>query len=205
MKYSKGRRSNQNDPETRAMIAFRFRTMYRNLGLNRAEAAKLLHVSGRTLQNWETGHHEIPYSAYKLLRLLNYQELAGAAWAGWHMHSGKLWTPEGFGFTPDCQGWWSLLVRQARMFRDLVERENVLQKAMHTTVNGPGRMTQTGPVPQAQRGPGPVASDAPTGAAGRAAKPSGLDLSSKHFNTTVDSGAATCTQSLQNGSGANHD
>src|SRR5665647_3199694 len=90
MKYSKVRRANQNDPETRAMIAFRFHAMYRNLGLSQPDVAKLLHVSGRTLHNWETGHHEIPYSAYKLLRLLTYQELPGKAWAGWHMHSGKL-------------------------------------------------------------------------------------------------------------------
>ena len=160
------------------MIAFRFHAMYRNLGLSQPDVAKLLHVSGRTLHNWETGHHEIPYSAYKLLRLLTHQELPGKAWAGWHMHSGKLWTPEGFGFTPDCQSWWSLLVRQARLFRKMTERDYLVEKAMKTTVEGPVRMTQARHVAKAKPASGPVASDAPTGEAGRAAKPAGLDLSS---------------------------
>ena len=56
-------------------------------------------------------------SAYKLLRTLNRFELPGRGWEGWHMHSGKLWTPEGFGFEPVDGKWWSLLVRQARCFR----------------------------------------------------------------------------------------
>lgn len=33
------------------------------------------------------------------------------------MHSGKLWTPEGFAFEPLDGAWWALLVRQARSFR----------------------------------------------------------------------------------------
>jgi hypothetical protein len=62
------------------------------------------------------------------------------------MHSGKLWTPEGFGFTPDCQSWWSLLVRQARLFREMAERERQVDIAMQTTLNGPQGMTPAGTV-----------------------------------------------------------
>lgn len=102
------------------------------------------------------------------------------------MHSGKLWTPEGFGFTPECQGWWSLLVRQARMFRDMSDRERQLAIAMQSTLHGPVRVTQAGHVAKAKPASGPVASDAPIGVAGRAAKPTGLDLSCKHFRTQID-------------------
>ena len=69
------------DPETRAQLAFRFRAMYRNLGLDLEGCAKLLHVTERTLHNWQSGKHDIPYSAYRLLRLLNRMELPGASLA----------------------------------------------------------------------------------------------------------------------------
>ena len=108
-------------------------------------------------------------------------ELPCEGWQGWHMHSGKLWTPEGFGFTPDCQSWWSLLVRQARLFRQMADRERQLDIAMQSTLHGSVRMTQTGPATQAERGAGPVASGAPSGAAGRAAKPTGPNLLLEHF------------------------
>lgn len=63
----------------------------------------------------------MPYSAYKLLRILSGFELPGATWAGWHMHSGKLWTPEGVGIEAHESVFWGLLVRQARGFRALYE------------------------------------------------------------------------------------
>jgi DNA-binding transcriptional regulator YiaG len=72
------------------MLSDRFKSMYRQMGLDRPAAAKLLHVSERTLHNWESGVHEIPYTAYKLLRLLSYSELPGA-WSGWHIAVGRLW------------------------------------------------------------------------------------------------------------------
>lgn len=59
------------------------------MGLSHPEAAKTLHVSLRTLQNWLSGRHEVPYAACKLLRLLRYMELPGADWAGWHFSQGQ--------------------------------------------------------------------------------------------------------------------
>lgn len=58
-------------------LALRFRAMYRSLGLDRPGCAKLLHITERTLHNWESGKHDIPYAAYRLLRLLNRMELPG--------------------------------------------------------------------------------------------------------------------------------
>lgn len=148
------------------MLSDRFTTMYRNQGLSRPDVAKLLRVTERTLQNWESGTHEIPYSAYKLMRLLTREELPGKAWAGWHITAGTLWTPEGHGFKPLDSSWWSMLCRRAAQFHPLYE-ENIRLRTLLEAV----RVTQAGHVAQAQRAPGPVASDAPTGEAGWAAKP----------------------------------
>jgi DNA-binding XRE family transcriptional regulator len=109
------------------MLSSRFRAMYRNLGLNRSDVAKLLHFSEFTLHNWESGHHEIPYSAYRLLRVLTRQELPGAAWAGWHITAGVLWSPEGRGFKPLDSSWWGLLCRRSAQFHTLYAENNQLR------------------------------------------------------------------------------
>lgn len=106
------------------MPSVRFRTMYRDLGLTRSSVAQLLHVSERTIHNWETGHHQVPYSAYKLVRLMTHQEFPNPAWAGWHMTAGVLYTPEGHGFKPQDSSWWSLLCRKAAMFEVLYAKSN---------------------------------------------------------------------------------
>jgi transcriptional regulator with XRE-family HTH domain len=99
--------------------AKRLRALLADLGLKHPDAAKLLHVSLRTLQNWLSGRHEVPYAAYKLLRLLRYMELPGAAWVGWHFSRGQLVTPEGRTISGKDGAWWSLLVRQAQGFGEL--------------------------------------------------------------------------------------
>lgn len=93
--------------------------MLADLSLTHPEAAQLLHVSLRTLQNWLSARHEVPYSAYKLLRLMRYMELPGDAWRGWHFSAGQLITPEGRSISASEGAWWSLLVRQARGFVEL--------------------------------------------------------------------------------------
>ena len=127
IKYTLPRGKHKNDPQTRAMLSSRFRAMYRNLGLSRLDIAQLLHVTERTLHNWDTGHHEIPYSAYRLLRLLTRQELPGKAWAGWHLTAGVLWSPEGHGFKPEDSTWWSMLCRRSAQFHSLYEENNRLR------------------------------------------------------------------------------
>lgn len=112
------------------MLSDRFKTMYRQMGLNRLQAAQLLHVSERTLHNWETARHEIPYSAYKLLRLLSYSELPGKAWEGWHIAVGQLWSPEGYGFKPGDAEWWSALCRRSELFHVLYKENQQLKQAL---------------------------------------------------------------------------
>jgi len=94
--------------------ARRFDAMCRQLGYTRAAAAKALQVSERTLHNWVSGKTAVPYAAYKLLRVLCFHEIPFQSWHGWHFAGGKLWSPEGHGFTGHDGSWWSLLVRQAR-------------------------------------------------------------------------------------------
>lgn len=107
----------------RMALALRFRGMLADLGLKPLQAAKLLHVSLRTVHNWNSGKHQIPVMAYKTLRMLRYMELPGASWQGWHFSRGMLITPEGHQISGKDGSWWSLLVRRAAMF-DRTAREN---------------------------------------------------------------------------------
>src|SRR3546814_19751205 len=80
-------------PRIRAVTAFRFREMRLSCALSVAAAAKVLHVTARTLHNWESGASRVPYAAYKLLRLLSGGALPGAAWKGWRLHGDTLYSP----------------------------------------------------------------------------------------------------------------
>ncbi|MHB1199158.1 MAG: VC1465 family Xer recombination activation factor [Polaromonas sp.] len=119
-------------PADRAEHAKRFRALLADLGLKHLDAAKLLHVSLRTLQNWLSGRHEAPYAAYKLLRLLRYMELPGASWDGWHFSRGGLVTPEGRMISGKDGAWWSLLVRQSRGFSSLYTELQALRTGAPT-------------------------------------------------------------------------
>lgn len=112
--------------------AKRFRALLADQGLKHPEAAQFLHVSLRTLQNWLSGRHEVPYSVLKLLRLLRYMELPGVAWAGWHFSRGQLVTPEGRTISGKDGSWWSLLVRQSRGFTSLYTELQALRTAAQT-------------------------------------------------------------------------
>jgi hypothetical protein len=142
--------------------------------------AKLLHVTPRTLHNWNSGRYDIPYAALKLLRVLLRYELPDDDWAGWHFAGGKLWTPEGYSIAAHESAWWSLLVRRAQMFSSLYARctdlENQLRGVGHAT--GPTVPTQ------AQRGARAGAAQVtPHGAAGRAAQQPGPNSFLEHFRT----------------------
>ena len=101
--------------------------MLADLGLTPESTGKMLHVHPRTVRYWISGKTLIPYSAYRLLRILTGAELPANGWDGWHMHSGQLWSPEGHGFKPNDSSWWSLLVRQARCFKTMADRESQLR------------------------------------------------------------------------------
>ena len=130
----------------RAAIAARFRVLCLDAGLKVPEVAQALQVTERTVYAWFSGKTAVPYAAYRLLRILGRFELPG--WPGWHMHSGKLWSPEGFGFDPQDGTWWSLLVRQARGFRQLAGKATGAERRAGSDepqAGADGRRAEPGP------------------------------------------------------------
>ncbi len=63
--------------------------------MKQQDVADLLHVSLRTVKNWESGKATIPYAAFKLIRIAGLHELPGDRWAGWVISQGALWSPAG--------------------------------------------------------------------------------------------------------------
>lgn len=154
--------------------------MYRNLGLDLSGCAKLLHVTERTLHNWESGKHDIPYATFKLLRLLNGMELPGESWRGWSFQGGKLWSPEGRSFVGTDGSWWSLLIRRAAMFDRVC-----LARGPDAARTAVGMRS----VPSAVGG-----ASSPTALAGGRREAPALDLSHKHFRTGKSESAANAEQ-----------
>lgn len=105
--------------QNRQLLGARLKTTLQDLGLTPESAARMLHVTPRTVRYWISGKVLVPYAAYRLLRILRGAELPSDSWDGWHMHSGKLWSPEGFGFVASDSSWWNLLVRKAANFKAL--------------------------------------------------------------------------------------
>lgn len=128
---SKGRRT-CSSPKVRAEQGRRFRVLYASLGFKASDVAQFLQVTERTVHNWVSGTVPVPYMAKKLLRLQLRYELPGKAWDGWCVSAGKLYTPEGFALEPHEVSWWSLLVRQARCFRQLLQENQRLRAGRAT-------------------------------------------------------------------------
>ena len=72
-----------------------FRDLRKSADLTRKQAADLLDVAVRTIQNWETGGARIPWMAFRMLRILTGYALPGKAWEGWSVHGDRLYAPNG--------------------------------------------------------------------------------------------------------------
>lgn len=155
----------------RAMLGSRFRVLLADTGLSVEAAAQLLHVTPRTVRYWISGRVTVPYAAYKLVRVLRLFELPCPGWEGWHMHSGRLWSPEGHGFLPADSSWWGLLVRKAALFSQFYDRERQLDVLFQRLGAGSlwtdGRPEPQAAVPRGQDGQ--PATGGLHGVAGRAA------------------------------------
>src|SRR5690606_1400010 len=118
-KARRPRQLGQNSKHIKAILAERFRRDRLSCWLTPAQAAKVLHVSERTLHNWESGATRVPYTAYKLMRVLRGCELPLLAgprepcWRGFYFQGGKLITPEGRSFVGSDFAWLALLVERA--------------------------------------------------------------------------------------------
>lgn len=144
--------------------------------------AKLLHVTPRTLHNWISGRYDIPYAAFKLLRVLLRYELPHPKWEGWHFHGGKLYTPEGYSIAAHESSWWSLLLRRAEMFSTVYAQLNQARGA-----GRPAAQDRPGCV-ERPAGPGLLAGS--HGVAGRAAQPPGPNSFIGHFPTNREKNSA---------------
>ena len=70
----KAEKAQWKERQHRALISARFAALVADTGLGIEGVGKLLHVTTRTVRNWISGQTNIPYSAYKLLRLLRFME-----------------------------------------------------------------------------------------------------------------------------------
>lgn len=77
-----------------------FYLMRRRAHLTTEQAAKMLDVTHRTLQNWEKGRVRIPYTAYRVLKIKVGYVFDDAYFGDWFVRDDTLWSPEGRGFKP---------------------------------------------------------------------------------------------------------
>lgn len=153
----------------------RLRALYRSLGWKRSECAQFFHVSARTLHNWESGITAIPYAALKLLRIHARYELPGQEWNGWVFHSGKLWSPEGHGFSPGEASCWHNLCRRAHLFGVLLKENDQLRHKLRSEAVQRHQALQAPVAPLAQRAEGALlAREAPASAAAGALRGCGF-------------------------------
>lgn len=78
---------------------FAFTELRKTARMSERETACMLGVTTRTLRNWELGKARVPYSAYRLLRVIVGAQLPAPGWAGWTLRPGVLIAPNGHTFT----------------------------------------------------------------------------------------------------------
>lgn len=86
-------------------LARDFRDARHTCGLTVPTCATLLRVSERTIRNWEAGSTRIPYTAFKLMRVLRGGKYLGPAWRDFYVHGATLYTPEGHRFEAGDLAW----------------------------------------------------------------------------------------------------
>jgi DNA-binding transcriptional regulator YiaG len=93
--------------------------------LTRKQAADVLDVTVRTIQNWETGGARIPWLAYRMLRILTGCALPGKVWEGWTVYGDRLYAPNGRWFDANLLEQIEQVYAMARLWRqDYVTRHN---------------------------------------------------------------------------------
>lgn len=91
-------------------------------GLTRRQAAGQLNVTGRTIQNWETGGARIPWMAYKMLRILRGFALPSFHWDGWTIRDHMLISPTGRLFDSTWLLHNEMVFAQAKLWRTTYSR-----------------------------------------------------------------------------------
>lgn len=94
------------------------------------QTAKLLQVTGRTVTLWECGASRIPYSAFKLLRVLANGELLPEPWKGWKVHGDTLYSPSGRPFRAYELAYLSNYLTMARYWLDECKSKHVRRQVL---------------------------------------------------------------------------
>lgn len=107
-----------------------FADLRRQAGMTRIEAAKALDVTGRTIQNWETGGARIPWMAHRMLRILRGYALPGKAWEGWTIDGDTLYAPNGRRFIANEMQHIEQVFGMARLWRQMYSRIAIRKAAI---------------------------------------------------------------------------
>jgi DNA-binding XRE family transcriptional regulator len=108
-----------------------FRDLRRQAGLTRLQAAQALDVTGRTIQNWETGGARIPWMAHRMLRILRGYALPGKDWEGWTIQGETLYAPNGRHFTASELQHIEQVFGMARLWRQMYAGKCRADRAEH--------------------------------------------------------------------------
>ncbi len=119
-----------------------FRDIRRRADLTRKQAAELLDVTGRTIQNWETGGARIPWMAYRMLRILTGCALPGKAWEGWTVDGDRLIAPNGVWFDANSMEQIERVYALARLWRQDYARRNRKPAAVVLAFPSPGEASK---------------------------------------------------------------
>ena len=101
----------------------------RQAGMTRPQAAEALDVTGRTIQNWETGGARIPWMAYRMLRILRGYALPGKDWEGWTIDGDTLYAPNGRHFCANEMQHIEQVFSMARLWRQTYTRNAAKEAA----------------------------------------------------------------------------
>ncbi|EGV27575.1 hypothetical protein ThidrDRAFT_4611 [Thiorhodococcus drewsii AZ1] len=88
-------------------------------GLDQAEAAKVCGISLRRWRDIEKGRAKLPLSIYRLMVALG-GWIPDAAWYGWRISKGELWSPENFPYRPSdlyALHWYRQIIQELRVKR----------------------------------------------------------------------------------------
>lgn len=118
-----------------------FADLRKESGLTRLQAAEVLNVTPRTIQNWETGGARIPWMAFRMLRVLRGAALPGVEWEGWMVRGSKLFNPAGRAFDAVWLENVEYVFAQARLWRQMYA-ETGRAKTASTVVPFPDRRRQ---------------------------------------------------------------
>jgi len=99
----------------------RFQATRKSAALTLQACADLLCVAKRTVINWEKGRSRIPYSAFKLVRIMRHYELP-EPWDGWRIYRGELWSPADQVFSLSGMGYLALVFQTARAYKTLARQ-----------------------------------------------------------------------------------